>query len=175
METRIRLLSIVALLTFFGLIALYALEFPVFSNTLHVGRLVATAMVFGVLVGAALWYRFRARLAPAENHLPEIISLLVLPPLFMPLFASLLNRAGGREEYRAFRFVSEQPYVAERYGFLRGAEVRPSGYYLTVEAEGREYRFRYAQQAFYPITRPGESILLPVRRGLLGFRVVQLR
>lgn len=175
METRIRLLSIAFVLISFGLITLYVFEFPVFSNTIGVGRLVLGAVVVAVLASAAVLYRLRRRFSPAENHLPEIAALVVLPALFMPLFASLLNRAAGANEYESFRFVSEQPYVSERYGFLKQQKIELSGYFLVVEKQGKQYQFRYSKQPYYPVTRSGDQVLLPVRQGLLGFRVVLLR
>jgi hypothetical protein len=41
--------------------------------------------------------------------------------------------------------------------------------------EGREtHRFRYSKQPYFPITQPDEAILLPIRRGLFGARVLDL-
>ena len=175
LSLRFRLLALAGTALFVGLIALYVREFPVLSNTLGVQRLVLGAIAAGLALGGGLWYRWRARFSPAQNHTPEILSTLILPALFMPLFASLLNRAGGPVAHESFEFISEVPYIASKYGVLRGETLRPTGYYLTVAERGRQYRLRYSQQAFYPITHQGETVLLPVRRGLLGFRVVQFQ
>ena len=175
MERRIKILSILFVVVLFGLVVLYVFEFPVFSNTLRVGRLVGGAIAFGFLLSGAVLYAFRQRFRPAENHLPEIAALVILPALFMPLFASLFNRAAGPNEYQSFRFVAERPYIAERYGILQTDTIRPTGWFLFVEENGREYQLRYSEQPYYPVTRSGEQVLLPVKRGLLGFRVVLLR
>jgi hypothetical protein len=41
--------------------------------------------------------------------------------------------------------------------------------------DGRLYAFHYKAQAYFPLTKPGETVLLPLRNGLLGFPVLQLQ
>ena len=170
----IRLLALAGVLFFFGLVWLYTREFPVFGNTIGVRGLLIGCLLSGALAGGALLYALRHRLMPWENHLPEVFTLLFFSILFIPLLGSLLNRAGGQVEYQPFEFVSETPYIASNYGLLKGEKIKPSGYALHVKENGRLYRFQYKTQAYFPLTKPGETVLLPVRKGLLGFRVVEL-
>ena len=170
----IRLLALAGVLFFFGLIWLYTREFPVFGNTIGVRALLAGGFLLGALAGGGAVYALRERLTPWENHLPEVFILLFFSLLFMPLLGSLLNRAGGQVEYQPFEFVSETPYISSNYGLLKSEKIKPSGYALRVKENGRLYRFQYKTQAYFPLTKPGETVLLPVRKGLLGFRVVEL-
>ncbi len=162
-------------IAFGALIWLYTREFPVFTNTIGAGRLVFGAMIAGALLAAAALYAFRERLRPWDRHVPEIATVLVFTTLFAPLFASLLNRAGGPVEHQSFEFVSEIPYLSSNYGLLKGEKIEPTGMRLLVKEDGKLYRFQYKKQPYFPITEPGERILLPMRKGLLGFRVLELK
>jgi hypothetical protein len=88
---------------------------------------------------------------------------------------SWLNRGLGSTGYQTFQFVSEKAFVASGYGFLRGEMVKVSGYHLTVTEQGRVHKFKYKKQAYYPLTRQGEEISLPVIHGLFGSRVILLK
>ncbi|MCB0531923.1 MAG: hypothetical protein H6574_02410 [Lewinellaceae bacterium] len=177
-----RINDLSAKLTAFGLVIafgvliwLYTREFAVFTNTIGAGNLVLGAMVAGILLAAVALYAFRQRLQPWDRHVPEIATALVFTTLFAPLFASLINRAGGPVEHQSFEFVSEIPYLSSNYGLLKGEKIKPSGIRLQVKEAGKLYRFQYKMQPYFPITEPGERILLPMRKGLLGFRVLQLK
>ncbi len=167
--------AVAGVLVFFGLIALYVREFPVFSNTIDAGQLVVTGLIAGAVLAGGLLYALRRRLTPLTNHVPELMTILVFTVLLGPLMLSLLNRLGGRESYQSFEFLAETPYLASNYGFLKGEKLRPTGYHLQVREKGRLLRFKYKTQAYYPNTQPGDPVLLPVRKGLLGYRVMTLR
>lgn len=171
----VRLFAAAAVLLFFGLVWLYTREFPVFSNTIGVRTLVLASCLAGALAGSGMIYTLRHRLTPWGRHLPEVAIILAFPVIFAPLFGSLINRAGGELEHQSFGFISEQPYVSSNYGLLKGEKIKPTGYRLYVKEGARVLKFRYKSQAYYPITRQGEIVLLPVRKGLLGFRVMELR
>ncbi|MBK9335660.1 MAG: hypothetical protein IPM98_03330 [Lewinellaceae bacterium] len=171
----IQALAFAGVLLFFALIWLYTREFKIFTNTIGVRNLALGAMLAGAIVAAAVLYALRNRLTPWENHLPETLTIAVFCVLFAPLFGSLLNRAGGVTEYQPFVFVSEMPYLAAGYGLIKGEKIKPSGIRLTVKEHDRTYRFQYQKQVYFPLTKPGETVLLPVRKGLLGLRVVELK
>ena len=168
-------LAAFAVLFFSILVWLYVREFSVLSNTLEARALIAGSMlVVGVVVGAILW-RIRARFVPYENHLAELAMPVVFSLLFAPLFGSLLNRIMGKNEMQSFVFVSETAFYASGYGILKGEKISPSGWKLTIRDGKKEHRLQYKSQAYYPNTKPGESVLLPIRRGIFGVRVVEIR
>ena len=171
----VRLFAAAAVLLFFGLVWLYTREFPVFSNTIGVRTLVLASCVAGILAGSGMIYTLRHRLTPWDKHLPEVGIILAFPIIFAPLLGSLINRAGGSREHQSFEFISEQAFISSNYGLLKGEKIKPTGYSIYVKEGDRLLRFQYKSQAYYPITRRGEAVLLPVRKGLLGFRVVELK
>lgn len=170
-----KLLAFAAVILLFGLIWLYTREFPVFTNTIGTGKLVLGSMIFGALISGGVLFGFRNRLSPAERHLPEIASTMVLSIVFMPLFASLINRAGGKVSHESFEFVSEKPYISSNYGVIKGEKIKPSGIRLIVQEQGKQHLFQYKQQEYFPLTEPGERVMLPMRKGLLGFRVLEIK
>lgn len=175
MSQKERLAAILSVLGLFGLIWLYTREFSVFSNTIGAQKIVFGSMVAAAaLILAAVW-RFRERFKPWSNHVTELLLLGVFGLLFAPLFGSLLNRGLSHCEYQPFEFVSETPYLASGYGILKDEKIRPTGWYLTVREGKTLRRFRYKTQAYYPISRPGDTLMLPIKKGFFGVRVMDLK
>lgn len=157
------------------LVWLYVREFPVFSNTIGAGTLIAFSISLGCMaIGGVLW-QMRPRFLPLDKHLPEVLLLVFFSAVFSPLFGSLINRACGSDTEQCFQFVSETAYYASGYGILKGEKLSPTGWRLLVEEKGKTISFKYRSQAYFPLTRPGETVVLPIRKGCLGFRVMNLR
>ena len=175
MSSRPKLYAAFVVLAFFLLIALYANEYKYLSNTIGVQALVGGSVLLGLAAaGAGLWLG-RQRFTPWNRHRLEVLVIVVFSLLFSPLFGSLLNRAFSLKSYESFEFVSEKPYFASGYGVLKDEKIQPTGYYLLVRQNGQMHRFKYKKQAYYPLTKPGEVIMLPVQRGIFGPRVVLLK
>jgi hypothetical protein len=170
-----RLFSILLTLLFFALIWVYVKEFPILTNTIGVKWLLGGALTAGLLIASLVVALSFKKLSPPGRHIPELLFIGSVSLIFSPLFASLLNRYPGTDELRSFEFVSETPFLASQYGVLKGEKLKPSGYRLKVRYQGRELSFRYKSQAYFPLTKPGEEILVPVRKGIFGFCVVTLR
>ncbi len=168
--------ALASVLLFFGLMYVYTREFAILSNTIGALWLIIGSMLVMGLLGAGLIWWFRERFMPWSRHVTEIALVLVFSILFAPLFGSLLNRGLGKSEFQSFTFLAETPYFASGYGFMKNTSIQPTGYFLQVQdRSGQRLRLRYKKQAYYPITKPGDPILLPVRRGLFGIRVVALQ
>ena len=173
-SARYKLLAGSSVLLLFYLIWLYTREFPVFTNTIGARSLVYLAMLIGAIAGSGIVYALRRRFTPWDRHLPEVSMIVVFSLVFAPLFASLLNRAGGPVVHQSFEFVSEKPYFSSNYGLIQGEKIKASGYRLIVKDARQAYLFQYKKQEYFPITQPGKPVLLPLRNGLLGFRVLEL-
>ncbi len=173
--SRPKLYAILAVIALFLLMGLYTRELNFLFNTLELRSLVIVSILAGLAVAASCLWLARDRFTPVERHMPEILLIFGFSILFAPLIGSLLNRAFSLKEYRSFEFVSEEPYFASGYGFLKGEKIEPTGYYLMVREKGQTYRFKYQQQAYFPMTQPGAPVLLPLRRGFFGARVMLLK
>lgn len=173
--SRPKIYAFLAVLALFVLGGLYVREFAFLYNSIGVKGLVAGSLLVALAAAVAGLWLGRERFTPWKRHVPEILLILFCSVLFAPLFGSLLNRAFSLKEYHSFEFVSEAPYFSSGYGLLKGEKIEPSGYHLTVREKGQLHRFKYKGQAYYPLTKPGERILLPVRRGIFGVRVILLK
>lgn len=174
-NTRTSILSVLVVLAFFGLVWLYVREFAVLFNTIGAkGLVIGSMLVAAVTACGSLWH-WRERFTPWERHTPEVLFILIFSVLFAPLLGSLINRTLGNTTNQSFEFISEAPYFSSNYGILRGEKLRPTGWYLNVRENGHLRTFKYTTQAYYPLTKPGDTILLPVRKGLFGCRVVLLK
>ena len=169
-----RLLALLLTLCFFGLLWLYVLEFPIISNTLGIRWLAISAMIVGFALSAGIIWRFRDRFTPLEKHRPDVAVIIVMSMVFAPLFGSMLNRALGSTRFQSFNFVSETPFVAAGYGVLQNEKIKPTGYHLIVKENGQLRKFKYKTQPYYPLTPPGAEIMLPMRQGFFGARVMLL-
>jgi hypothetical protein len=170
----VRLYALLAVAVLVALIIVYTHEFDWLSNTINVRSLVIGSFLFGLLFSAGVIWYFRDRFTPLQRHFPEIAVITLLITIFSPLAGSLLNRLARTTQYEQFIFSSEQAYVARGYGILKTESLRPTGWILSVERNGHYYQFKYKDQPYFPITKPGEIIELPVKHGLFGFEVISL-
>ncbi|MCC6413606.1 MAG: hypothetical protein IT270_18260 [Saprospiraceae bacterium] len=174
-DLRMKIIAFAGVAVFFVLTWLYVREFPVFSNTVGINKMVFTALLAGLAVAGGIFLLLRKRLTPVEKHMPEFFMLFFFIPMLSPLVFSLLNRAGGNKLKQSFEFVAETPYLASAGGILKGEKIKPTGWHLYVRENQKVLHFKYKTQAYYPITKPGEAVLLPMQEGLLGYRVMLLR
>lgn len=164
------------LVIFFGLLVwLYVREFRYLSNTMGVKWLVFGSMLAMSVLTMAIFWKFRERFSPLERHLPEVLLISVFSLLFAPLFGSLLNRGLGSPRPRSFEFVAETAYYASGYGILKGEKLKPTGWKLQVKDAGKILRFQYKKQAYFPLSKPGDVIMLPIQKGLFGIEVMELK
>ncbi len=172
---KIRLYGLGYIVTMFGMILLNVREFPIFSNTIGIGRLALCSALVMATLAAVLIFVLRNWLAPWKSNWPGIV-FVVFPMLFFaPMLGSLLNRSSWEQTDQPFQFIAEQAYFAAGYGVIRGEKVQPTGYRLSVREQGKDFVFKYKSQPFYPLSKPGDTVLLPVKTGLLGFRIVALK
>jgi hypothetical protein len=98
---------------------------------------------------------------------------LILCALFAPLVGSLINRLFSiRAAPQTFLFFDERPYASSRFGWIEGEKISPDGYYIFITRNGKLERIESKKPRFEGVER-GAEVELPVRKGLLGFDVVQ--
>ena len=170
-----RPLAIAAALLLSILMWLYMREFSVFSKTLEIKRLVLISLLGGTLLAVGIVWLWRSRFMPWEEHFPTAVMILIFSLVFSPLFGSLLNRGLGHEETQSFGFIAETAYYSTGYGVLKGEKLKPTGWKLLLLEGNQEWRLSYKGPACFPLTKPGEQIILPVKQGFLGVRVVSLK
>lgn len=173
MRTKDYILYTAAALGLIGLIVLYVLEFDWFNRTITLKPLIIGSLVVGALAGLGTGYRFRALGEDLVGRIQIYIFFTVLCTLFAPLFGSLSNRLlspfPAREE--AVEFIKEEAFYADRFGLIESEKPPPTGYHLFFFYRGELHRIINDHPHFSDRER-GDTILLPVRKGLWGVAFV---
>jgi multisubunit Na+/H+ antiporter MnhG subunit len=170
-----RLLAILAVMGFVGMILLYIREFPHFFNTIGIKSLVWRAEAIGLALAACIVFINRNRFKPWNLHRPEVFSIIIAFLVFAPLLGSLSNRLLGKSSHRSFTFVAERSYIKEPYGMLKKQTVKNTYFLLEVDDRGIKRQFKSKNGPYFPITKPGELIQLPITEGFWGMDVVLIK
>lgn len=163
------LLIFITLVLLFGGIVLYVKEFYYFNRTFALGRMVGIAMVVGLLVGWLIYLRMR-RFAEDGVDRMRVFAFCVIPTiLFMPLIASLSNRllSSGEGVETPVSFVSQEPFLSDRGGLIKGEKIQPSGCRLFFY-EGEKLHRIINNQCNYGQQHRGDTIVLELHKGLWG-------
>lgn len=157
-----------------ALVALYVFEFYYFQRTFGLKGLLLVSAMLGAALGAALGWRLSRDAEDEVDRIRLYLLCIMLAAIFLPLFASLSNRLLSPHPARleSVVFFEEKPYVSERFGVLKGEEVRIAGYYLFFHREGELLRIDN-RHSLSPPPQRGDTILIPVRKGIWGVNWVE--
>jgi hypothetical protein len=150
-------------------IVLCVLELPTIGLMWKTERLVwAAAGVWCLFLALIIWIAFR-RFGQIKPYATEI-SLLGLCFLPIALFLALYtNKLGSERAEIPFTFAVERAYYSAPLGMLKTDKAKPTKFKLTLLDEAGETRhFTYTNGPLYPNTQPGETIALPMRKGVFG-------
>ncbi len=165
-----------------ALAASYGFEIKWYKRIMYPGRLLAYAALGGALSGIGIGFalrqmleRRRAKPFSSLERLQLHLIVFLLCLFFSPLFGSWINRglALRPAQWETFIFYEEQPYASSRYGYMKGEQVKPDGYYLYVLRDGQLHRFDLPQSLAKGLER-GTDISLPMRKGVLGSDVLDV-
>lgn len=170
---KIKAIAFAALIGIVGLITAYVFEFRYLSNTIGAGKLIGFSALAGSLLAAMVARPLALRESDGIGKLRLWLGLALMGAMFGPLFGSWLNRLPSRREPVVIqaRFIEEKPYAQRPFGVLEGETVEPDGYYIFVLFEDAIHRFQSPVQRFRN-AKKNEMVELPMRKGLLGFRLV---
>ncbi len=169
---RRRVVLIALVLLLIALLALYVLEFWWMDNTVGIATLAWAAAGVALVGGVALGLYVARYEQDAFDRFRIAMVAASLSALFGPLLGSLSNRLlAGPVRYVEVQVWRVEAFAQSRLGFIEGERIEPDGYYLFVKYGDELERFRFRSLPDPPPVR-GQSIRLPVRRGLWGFEVV---
>jgi uncharacterized protein YacL len=168
-----KIIATIVVTLIIGVIALYALEFQRFENTVDVNDLLWKSILAGGFAGAVLGFRLSEITKEPVEKMQIWVACLLLPALFSPLLWSLGNRLLSKEVVETkMVFFEEKPRYVSRFGVVKGEKPTPTDWYLFVQYEGNIERFKYENQRFEGVRR-GDTIMLKLRRGLLGYDLAE--
>ena len=153
----------------------YMREIIWFQNTINRGdmllKLAAFGAAFGLLLGVVL------KLLWQKKDTVEVIQLfagcIFFTALLMPLLGSLYNRTFAEDVVnQEVTFVSEKAYY-KSIGQMKGQEMPANGYYIRFLRDSDTVRVE-VKSPKYPNKTAGETILMPTKKGALGYEVVMI-
>lgn len=169
MSIKTKLIIFLSLAALLGTIVLYVLEFQWFQNYFGAKKLVVGAIVAGLVLGVLLGFLLRKKAREQVEKIQVWAACIILPTLFMPLFASLANRLFAEQaKPTKVVFWEEKAYLQSRYGQIKGERPEPSGFYVFVIKDEGMVRLE-SDKPVFPLTQKGDTVEIPIRHGLLGF------
>lgn len=159
-----------------GIIAtffLYAFEFQYFNRTFHMQALAIWAIVLGIIVGAVAAFRLQKHTDNRLERIQIFIACIVIAIMLFPLLASLSNRllSPRSAEQVTVEFVEEKPYYGSRFGFSESGQVEPT-YYRSFVYRDEDLLEIQTEQQLFPGASRGDTVQLPVKKGLWGVEYV---
>jgi hypothetical protein len=170
-----KLISIIGVALFFGVIYGYAQESAYFSNTFNSKYLFFRALGVGVLVGLAFFYFFKNAATDALERFQIGAILVVLGMFVLPFLAMWSNHFFSDKGPLSIKviFQRDEPIRTGRFGISKGKLPEIDAFYTYFIRNGEIDRVRSKQQLFRGIEL-GTEVELPIRKGLWGFDFVDI-
>lgn len=157
-------------------ILLYVLEFKYFNLALGIKPLVFGSLIVGFLIGVGLGFLFSKSAEDLTDRVQVYAFFILLCTIFMPLFGSLSNRllSFQKAQPEQVEFVEQSPFYASRLGVIKGEKIQPTGYNNFFYRNNKLYRVKTSERLFSENLEKGDSIDIPIKKGLWGIAWVQL-
>jgi hypothetical protein len=149
-------------------IVLLVQEFRHFGLLWQIDRVLFAALGLFMLGFAALWVYTKKQYGEVKAYATEIaLAALCILPICL-LLATKLNGITTVKEEVPFTFIAERGNIKAPFGLLEFETKQITWNLMAIGENGDQTTFTYKGSARYPLTQPGELILLPMERGLLG-------
>jgi hypothetical protein len=160
----------------FGLIILYGFEIKHFDLVLNPKLLFAYAFGFGLVLGVLLGNRFSRGTSEAFEKMRIYMILITLCIIFMPLLVNLANRLLDfrTPELKEVSFENVEAYISEKYGILKGEDVKIAGYRIILVMDQEVLQLKSKHNPF-PNNKKGDKVQIAIHKGLFGIKFVSLK
>lgn len=160
-------------LAFIALPVLYAIEFGYLNRTFYAGRMMMIAVIAGLCIGVLLGFRFQKSALDAVGRMRTFAVCIVVPVLTLPLLTSLSNRLLSFHPVQKVQveFVEESPRYSSRFG-AASSEAAQANSYFTFFYKDQELLKIQTRQSLFPEAQRGDTVILPIKKGLWGFEIV---
>ncbi len=160
-------------LAFITLPFLYALEMQHWNRVLHAGRLLSIAAVIGLMVGILIGFQFQKKETEAVGRIRAYAVSIVLAVIVCPLLASWSNRLLSFHAVQEVpvEFVEESARYSSRFGASSG-ESAQTNFYITFFYKEQELLNIHTQESLFPNAERGDTVVLPIKKGLWGIEMV---
>lgn len=165
-----KLISIVGVALFFGVIYGYAHESTYFSNTFGSNYLFFRGLGFGAVVGLVGFFCLQHNATDALERFQIGAFSLLLGAFVFPYLAIWSNHFFADKRPLSIKviFQRNEPIRTGRFGIAKGKLPEIDGYYTYFLKKSAEDRVRSKQQLFRGIEQ-GSEVELPIKKGFWGF------
>ncbi|MFN7119590.1 MAG: hypothetical protein ACK4TA_22530 [Saprospiraceae bacterium] len=160
-------------LGFLALPILYSVEIQYFNRTLHAGKLTLIAAIIGAIIGIGLGYWLQKQATDVVGSMRIYALCTIGCTLAMPLLVSLSNRLLHFHPVQnvPVEFVESSPRYSSRFGAASSEAVQPDNY-ITFFYKEQELLNIHTREALFPAAERGDTVTLPIQKGLWGFEIV---
>jgi hypothetical protein len=169
-----KLISIVAVALFFGVIYGYAQETVYFSNTFDSRYLFFRGLAVGAVIGLAGFFYYKKLATDALERFQLGAFLILLGMIVFPFLAIWSNHFFAKSDPLSTRvvFQRDEPIRTGRFGISKGKLPEIDGFYTYFLKNSDADRIRSKQQLFRGVEQ-GSEVELPIKKGLWGFEFVE--
>jgi hypothetical protein len=127
-------------------------------------------------LGVVLAGRFGRGVSDSFEKMRIYMILIVVSIAFMPLLVNLANRYLDfrTPEIKEVSLENVEAYISEKYGVLKGEDVKIAGYKIVVVMDQEVLQLKSKQNPF-PNNKPGDIVQIAVNKGLFGIEYVGLK
>ena len=99
--------------------------------------------------------------------------MIVFCIVFMPLIVNLTNRILDfrSPELKEVSLESAEAYISEKYGVLKGEELKIAGYKIIILMDQEVLQIKSKTNPF-PNNKKGDQVQIAINKGLLGIKFV---
>jgi hypothetical protein len=170
-----KLVSIVAVALFFGLIYGYAQETVYFSNTFDSRYLFFRGLAVGATIGLGVFFYYKKLATDTIERFQLGAFLMVIGMAVFPFLTIWSNHFFAKKDPLSIRvvFQRDEPIRTGRFGISKGKLPEVDGFYTYFLRKSTTDRVRSKQQLFRGMEE-GSEVELPIKKGLWGFEFVEL-
>ncbi len=171
-----KLISIIAVGLFFGVIYGYACETVYFTNTLNVFYLLSRAAVGGVLLGLIVFSFYKKNVDEGIERFQLGAFFALIGIVVLPYVAIFTNHFFAKSDPLSIKviFQRDEAIRTGRFGISKGKLPEVDGVYTYFLKNLDLDRVRSKQPLFRGI-ESGTEVELPIKKGFWGYQFVDIK
>jgi hypothetical protein len=168
--------AILGVVGFLLIAAGYAFQIPVFSNTFDSMYLFFRALLFGGVTGFVVGRFLKDRSELPEEKIGILLGCIFAGLIIFPLLAIMSNKmiSWGEPLSIKVKYMRTEQLISSRFGMVKNMNDNVDAVYTHFIKDGEMLRIRTKKPIFEDVER-GVEVELPVKKGLWGFYVVDVK
>jgi hypothetical protein len=168
--------AILGVVCFLLVAAGYAFQIPVFSNTFDSMYLFFRALLVGGVTGFVVGRYLKDRSELPEEKLGILLGCIFAGIIVFPLIAIISNKTISLSDPLSIKvkYMRTEQLISSRFGMVKNMSDNVDAVYTHFIKDGEALRIRTKKPIFDGVER-GTEVELPIRKGLWGFNVVDVK